>query len=87
MSNEEEKKELIIKTIIKKEKEKNIYSDLSQYTTKIEEEGMLEMNEVKDLIIYYKLDEESGKDYLLKKNDYTNFIRNKMKKYLDFYLS
>ena len=79
--------ESIINKAIKEEKEENIYSGLSKYTTKVEEEGILELNEVQDLIIYYKLEKESGKDYLFKKNDYANFIQNKMKKYLGFFMS
>ena len=71
----------------KPKKEENINTGISLYTTKIEEEGILEMNEVQDLIIYYKLDKESGKDYLFKENDYANFIQDRMKKYLGFYMS
>ena len=84
MCNKRGKKESISKKAIKEE---SLYSGLSLYTTKVEEEGMLEINEVKDLIIYYKLDKESEKNYLFAKNDYSNFIQNRMKKYLGFYLS
>ena len=84
ISNKRGKKESISKKAIKEE---SLYSGLSLYTTKVEEEGMLELNEVKDLIIYYKLDKESDKNYLFAKNDYSNFIQNRMKKYLGFYLS
>ena len=75
-------------TIIKEDtKEEKINPGLSTYTTKIEEDGLLELNQVQDLIIYYKLDKESGKNYLFKKNDYANFIENRIKKYLRFYVS
>ena len=75
-------------TIIKEDtKEEKINTGLSTYTTKIEEDGLLELNQVQDLIIYYKLDKESGKNYLFEKNDYANFIENRIKKYLRFYVS
>ena len=79
--------ESIINKAIKEEKEENIFSGISKYTTKVEEEGILELNEVQDLIIYYKLEKESGKDYLFNRNDYANFIQNKMKGYLGFFMS
>ena len=83
MNNKKGVNETIIKENIKEEK---INTGLSTYTTKIEEDGLLELNQVQDLIIYYKLDKESGKDYLFKENDYANFMENRMKKYLSFYI-
>ena len=84
MNNKKGVNETIIKENIKEEK---INTGLSTYTTNIKEDGLLELNEVQDLIIYYKLDKESGKDYLFKENDYANFMENRMKKYLSFYIS
>ena len=55
---------------------------LSKTTTKIEEEGELGLDEVKDLIIYFKLNKETNKDYLFKKNDYIDFIKNSKKRYI-----
>ena len=54
-------------------------------TTKIEEEGELGLDEVKDLIIYFKLNKETNKDYLFKKNDYIDFIKNSKKRYVNFF--
>ena len=68
MNNKKGVNETIIKENIKEEK---INTGLSTYTTNIKEDGLLELNEVQDLIIYYKLDKESGKDYLFKENDYS----------------
>ena len=58
---------------------------LSKTTTKIEEEGELGLDEVKDLIIYFKLNKETNKDYLFKKNDYIDFIKNSKKRYVNFF--
>ena len=58
---------------------------LSKTTTKIEEEGELGLDEVKDLIIYFKLNKETNKDYLFKKNDYIDFIKNSKKRYVNYF--
>lgn len=58
----------------------------SNNTTKIEEEGMLEMNDVKDIIIYYNLSKELNKDYLFEKFDYNFFIEKKMNNYFRFFI-
>ena len=58
---------------------------LSKTTTKIEEEGELGLDEIKDLIIYFKLNKETNKDYLFKKNDYIDFIKNSKKRYVNFF--
>ena len=58
----------------------------SNNTTKIEEEGMLEMNDVKDIIIYYNLSKELNKDYLFEKFDYNFFIKKKMNIYFMFFI-
>ena len=58
----------------------------SNNTTKIEEEGMLEMNDVKDIIIYYNLSKELNKDYLFEKFDYNFFIKKKMNNYFRFFI-
>ena len=58
----------------------------SSNTTKIEEEGMLKIDEVRDIIIYYNLNKESYKDYLFEKFDYNFFIKKKMKKYFKFFM-
>ena len=79
-------------TINKRENDINYDSSLnktvafSNNTTKIEEEGMLKIDEVRDIIIYYNLNKESYKDYLFEKFDYNFFIKKKMKKYFKFFM-
>ena len=52
----------------------------------INDEGILELDEVKDVIIYYNLNKESNKDYLFKKFDYDFFIKKMKKKYFKFFI-
>ena len=47
---------------------------------------MLKIDEVRDIIIYYNLNNESYKDYLFEKFDYNFFIKKKMKKYFKFFM-
>ena len=88
--NENSKKLLSNITTPKKENDINIDSKLSKSflktnnTTMINDEGIFEMEEVKDVIIYYNLNKESNKDYLFKKFDYDFFIKKMMKKYFNF---
>ena len=78
----------------KKEKIKNNNSSLndtinfskSTSTTKIEDEGELGLDDVRDIIIYYNLSKELIKDYLFEKNDYINFLQKKGKKYLRIFV-
>ena len=76
----------------KKEKIKNNNSSLndtikfSKSTTKIEDEGELGLDDVRDIIIYYNLSKELIKDYLFEKNDYINFLQKKGKKYLRIFV-
>ena len=53
---------------------------------KTEVEGELGLDEVQDIIIYYKLNKEINKDYLFKKNDYIEFLQNRKKRYLRFFI-
>ena len=76
-----------------KEKAKNKDSSLdetikfSKCSSKVEEEGELALDEVKDIIIYYNLNTGlRNKNYLFKKNDYNNFIENGKYKYLHFFI-
>ena len=55
--------------------------------SKITDEGFLEMDEIQDIIIYFKLSKELYKDYLFEKNDYNLFIRKRMKKYMNFFIN
>ena len=57
----------------------------SQSTTKVEDEGELGLDEVKDIIIYYNLNEETQKYYLFMKNDYIDFLQKEKNKYLNFF--
>ena len=76
----------------KKEKIKNNNSSLndtikfSKSTTKIEDEGELGLDDVRDIIINYNLSKELIKDYLFEKNDYINFLQKKGKKYLRIFV-
>ena len=81
-----------INKINNKEKIKETNSSLnntikfSQCTSKLEDEGELGLDEVQDIIIYYKMNNELLKDYLFKKNDYFDFIQKGMKKYYNFFM-
>ena len=46
---------------------------------------MLEIDNIKDIIIYYDLNKQLNKDYLFEKFDYDFFIKKKMEKYFKFY--
>ena len=87
-SNQKDLKQSINK-VNKKEKIKETNSSLnntikfSQCTSKLEDEGELGLDEVQDIIIYYKMNKELLKDYLFKKNDYFDFIQKGKKKYLE----
>lgn len=75
-----------------KEKIKNNKSSLKNniadtVLSKITDEGFLEMDEIQDIIIYFKLSKELYKDYLFEKNDYNLFIRKRMKKYMNFFIN
>jgi hypothetical protein len=76
-----------------KEKIKNNNSSLKNniitdtVLSKITDEGFLEMDEIQDIIIYFKLSKELYKDYLFEKNDYNLFIRKRMKKYMNFFIN
>jgi hypothetical protein len=75
-----------------KEKNRNNNSSLKDNNivdtvlSKITDEGFLEMDEIQDIIIYFKLGKELYKDYLFEKNDYNYFIKKRMKKYLNFFI-
>lgn len=79
---------------IKKDKIINSNSSLdntlqfSKYSSKAgrESEGELSLDEVKDIIIYFKLNKESKKDYLFKKEDYIEFLQKRKKKYFKFFV-
>ena len=58
----------------------------SKSTMKTEVEGELGLDEVQDIIIYYKLNKEINKDYLFKKNDYIEFLQKRKKRYLRFFI-
>ena len=58
----------------------------SKCSSKVEEEGELGLDEVKDIIIYYNLNGVKNKDYLFQKNDYIDFEQKRKKKYLNFFL-
>ena len=58
----------------------------SKCSSKVEEEGELGLDEVKDIIVYYNLNNEiRSKNYLFKKNDYNDFIEKGKYKYLNFF--
>ena len=90
--NENSKKLLSNITTPKKENDINIDSKLSKSflksnnTTMINDEGILELDEVKDAIIYYNLNKELNKDYLFEKFDYDFFIKKMKKKYFKFFI-
>ena len=59
----------------------------SNCSSKVEEEGELGLDEVKDIIVYYNLNNEMlCKNYLFKKNDYNFFLEKWKYKYLNFFL-
>ena len=59
----------------------------SKCSSKVEEEGELGLDEVKDIIVYFNLnDGVENKNYLFKKNDYNDFLEKKKYKYLKFFL-
>ena len=90
--NENSKKLLSNITTPKKENDINMDSKLSKSflksnnTTMINDEGILELDEVKDAIIYYNLNKELNKDYLFEKFDYDFFIKKMKKKYFKFFI-
>ena len=59
----------------------------SKSSSKIEDEGELGLDEVKDIIIYYKLNGETQKNYLFTKKDYIDFIKEGKNKYLNFFFT
>ena len=88
----EEKKIVINEEKIKEESNKNKESSLdetikfSKCSSKVEEEGELGLDEVKDIIVYYNLNNEiRSKNYLFKKNDYHDFIEKGKYKYLSYF--
>jgi len=54
-------------------------------SSKIEDEGELGLDEVRDIIVYYRLDEEEGKNYLFEKNDSINYSKNRKDIYLKYF--
>ena len=89
----EEKKIVINEEKIKEESTKNKESSLdetikfSKCSSKVEEEGELGLDEVKDIIVYYNMNNEiRSKNYMFKKNDYNDFIEKGKYKYLSFFL-
>ena len=87
--NVEEKSKKIVtdKVTPKKENGSRLSETLliSKNATIIEDEGMLEIDDIKDIIIYYDLNKELNKDYLFEKFDYDFFIKKKMEKYFKFF--
>ena len=85
-------KQSINNIINKRDKKRETNSSLnntikfSQYTSKIEDEGELGLDEVQDIIIYYRMNNELLKDYLFKNNDYFHFIQKGRKKYYNFFM-
>jgi hypothetical protein len=71
-----------------KEKDSSLEETLkfSKCSSKVEEEGELGLDEVKDIIIYYNLNNVKNKNYLFQKNDYINFLEKRKNKYLNFFL-
>ena len=59
---------------------------LSYCSSKVQEESELGYDEVKDIIIYYNLNNETLKNYLFRYNDYFDFINERKNKYLNFFL-
>ena len=58
----------------------------SKCSSKVEEKGELGLDEVKDIIVYFNLNNEiRSKNYLFKKNDYYDFIEKRKYKYLKFF--
>ena len=58
----------------------------SKCSSKVEEEGELGLEEVKDIIIYYNLNNETYKNYLFKNGDFANYIEKGKYKYLNFFM-
>jgi hypothetical protein len=54
-------------------------------SSKVEDEGELGIDEVRDIIVYYKLDEEKNKNYLFENNDYIDFIKSGKNIYLKYF--
>ena len=88
----EEKKIIINQEKIKEQSTQNKESSLdetikfSKCSSKVEEEGELGLDEVKDIIVYYNLNNEMrSKNYMFKKNDYHDFIEKGKYKYLSFF--
>ena len=71
-----------------KEKDTSLEETLkfSKCSSKVEEEGELGLDEVKDIIIYYNLNNVKNKNYIFQKNDYINFVEKRKNKYLNFFL-
>ena len=81
--------------VFEKKNEKMKYTDssldetikFSKCSSKVEEEGELGLDEVKDIIIYYNLNNDiRSKNYMFKKNDYNDFIEKGKYKYLNFFM-
>ena len=78
--------------ISKRENDKYYDSNFSktfEYSNNIiksRDEGIFEIDEIRDLIIYYDLNKELNKDYLFEKFDEKIFIKRKMKKYVMFFM-
>ena len=73
-----------------KEKEKSSLSEtikFSECSSKVEQEGELGMDEVKDIIIYYNMNKESNKMYLFKIKEEAIFNQKKREKYLKTFFS
>ena len=89
---EKNKKIEFKEAVSKRENDKNYYSNLSKTfeysnnSTKSKDEGIFEIDEIRDLIIYYDLNKELNKVYLFEKFDYNIFIKKKMKKYVLFFM-
>ena len=58
----------------------------SKCSSKVEEEGELGLDEVKDIIVYYNLNNIRNTNFIFKKNDYNEFLQNRKFKYLNFFL-
>ena len=73
---------------IEKNKESSLDETIkfSKCSSKVEDEGELGLDEVKDIIVYYNLNNEvRNKNYLFKKKDYNDFIEKGKYKYLKFF--
>ena len=72
---------------IKKDSSLDDTIKFSKCSSKVEDEGELGLEEVKDIIIYYNLGTDlASKNYLFKKNDYKSFIEKGKYKYINFFM-